>query len=1532
MPKPPPVVELPIRKTVPLIDIDGDDDDDGGRSGRHGGSPATGGRSAGPVRGEGGSRAKSGRSGRSERGEGGGRAKGGRPGSRERGREGPSVGGRAAAGSPPPRRNPATASSPSVVRSGAANPPSIQLDSDSDDDDMRGRRSNKVAARHHGRGADPVSDSGATYLYCPSSDSEDSRARGRKRAAASSPGGSRKAKKQRRESSSGAKAHGAGARALATRPVDEPRTSHKSSRKHKRLEAVRRPRSHHSSDDGRLGRSGHGGGDRGRPDAAPARQLGAGAVVASSPRSRSGNRGKVAAKYAAPVVPEDSVDEGDGEEMEDTSSDDDGRFGHRGQHGAAPPRQAGAVVASRNRSRDGHRRSRTVVTDDSGDDGEGEETSSSDDNDEESRDDEEEEEEDGIKGTNTDDGSGDSEEEDEEDEEEDVMKGTNNDVESDDREEEEGDDSEDEDEDVMERKNKGDDDVMRRKKEDVDVMKGKNKEDDNGNSHGRCKSVEEEVGGEDDGNSTHDDSSDANADEEESDDTTETEEEEEEEAAEEEEEEEESDEAEQDLRVAPRRNGEAGQDQRVAPRSTGEAGGRARPAVEGLPRVRKRRFEGLWIVEEPDTTAPPPGRGLISERTRSHLSCSNKKLLKRGTVSRPVLLDTSSSGSEPEEAVPPPQPTSWAAEDDSSGEDRRPAKRRKKKRRCREQIAQGGRLEEEDDHGNDPDAEPDDDRTLPRNARKGPSSSRPTTGASNRQQSAAMERGKTHACSSTNPRRTKNHTANAADGRGLQDDIFFKKSSLSHRKGKHMEEEDIPCNDLLSSLFDGIPSYRNGSAPADAQGGGGDTMPLVFKFGEEAEVKSEHDELEDQQWEDMDFALQVNNANAHSSEEVEESQGQDIPSDQKTLCRQGKHDLVIDDQIGTWCKHCRFVLEIKYVMAPMGNYSAEREPTARELNMDNIIFNGILTTMGYEGEYITGSHKSGPVWNLIPGVREDMFPHQQEAFEFMWKKLAGGIDIEEVKKFVKTDTLSGCVISHAPGTGKTRLAITFVQSYLELFPQCFPVIIAPKGMLDTWETEFRKWNVKIPFHILNSRDIHWHGDKTVEKLASNDKELARRLSISSIDKNYMRALKLRSWAEGSSIIGLSYSLFQKLTKGEGNDDDKLREMLLQRPDLLILDEGHTPRNKESNIFKALAEVRTRRRIILSGTPFQNNFEELRSIFSLLLPANFEAMDFFPSSKLHNVTDVMVDEIRKKLDPFVHIHNGDILHKSLKGLRESVVILNPLPSQKRIIAMMEKHKTRGKHSQENKTQGSTFESEYKISLASVHPSLVAGMEKLPKEVTSVVDELPLERLRLKPGEGVKTRFVYEVVRLCQALKERVLVFSQFLEPLELIMQQLRNEFNWTKGKEIMYMSGNVSPKTRKALMVAFNDVESEAKVMLASTKACGEGITLVGASRVVLLDVVWNPSVGRQAIGRAYRIGQQKIVHTYNLIAEGTQEKAKYDTQAKKDQMSKLLFSSEPQPAECSRSSEFISNDSILEQMTEDENLKEMFVSVLPSQW
>jgi len=684
---------------------------------------------------------------------------------------------------------------------------------------------------------------------------------------------------------------------------------------------------------------------------------------------------------------------------------------------------------------------------------------------------------------------------------------------------------------------------------------------------------------------------------------------------------------------------------------------------------------------------------------------------------------------------------------------------------------------------------------------------------------------------------------------------------------------------------------------------------------------------------------------------------------EQTSCKNGKHEFIIDEQIGVRCKHCNVVdLEIRHVFPAMvrkmfntsiqhvsqrpdyaslgstnflikikftflvqqGKFSAERE-SAIEPELDwmckemlNLFEeNDVLVSNGREVPCNFGGHKAGSVWDLIPGVKEDMFPHQQDAFEFMWTKLAGGTTIEQLKHNANTDG-GGCVISHAPGTGKTRLAITFVQSYLEVFPHCSPVIIAPRGMLSTWEKEFRKWKVKLPFHVLNSTEINWSEDKTIQEQAAKNGAFHRRLLTEKMDQHYRRLVKLGSWMNGTSIIGVSYSLFRKLVNDEGMDGDKVTKLLLEKPDLLVLDEGHTPRNKKSLIWKVLREVRTEKRIILSGTPFQNNFEELYNTLCLVRPKDAillekdEGKDFWASLRLSDITKANIDQVRKKLDPVVHIHSGKFLQKSLPGLRESVVILNPLPYQKEVIASMEK------------TMAIGLEGEYKISLASIHPSLIARA-KLSEKEESMVDKSKLESLRSCPSEGVKTRFVLEIVNLCEALNERVLVFSQYLDPLSLIMEQLKARFNWAEGKEILLMSGNVRVKNRQTMMEAFNNMKSKAKVMLASTKACCEGITLIGASRVVLLDVVWNPSVGRQAIGRAYRIGQEKIVYTYNLIAEGTAEKSKYDRQAKKEHMSKLLFSKEAEHGDLPPELTF--TDRILEEMTAREDLKKLFVKI-----
>lgn len=88
----------------------------------------------------------------------------------------------------------------------------------------------------------------------------------------------------------------------------------------------------------------------------------------------------------------------------------------------------------------------------------------------------------------------------------------------------------------------------------------------------------------------------------------------------------------------------------------------------------------------------------------------------------------------------------------------------------------------------------------------------------------------------------------------------------------------------------------------------------------------------------------------------------------------------------------------------------------------------------------------------------------------MWKNLAGTTKLDERKRSVGKESC-GCIISHSPGTGKTRLIIVFAQSYLEQFRESHPVVIAPASLMLTWEEEFKKRNSNIPFYNMSSQDF-----------------------------------------------------------------------------------------------------------------------------------------------------------------------------------------------------------------------------------------------------------------------------------------------------------------------------------------------------------------------------------------------------------------------------------------------------------------------------
>lgn len=140
----------------------------------------------------------------------------------------------------------------------------------------------------------------------------------------------------------------------------------------------------------------------------------------------------------------------------------------------------------------------------------------------------------------------------------------------------------------------------------------------------------------------------------------------------------------------------------------------------------------------------------------------------------------------------------------------------------------------------------------------------------------------------------------------------------------------------------------------------------------------------------------------------------------------------------------------------------------------------------------------------------------------------------------------------------------------------------------------------------------------------------------------------------------------------------------------------------------------------------------------------------------------------------------------------------------------------------------------------------------------------------PAVGVKTLFVMNLLEKLRHRQEqeKMLIFCQNLDPLALLENMLKTKFGWIREQEILYIDGKVTADERQRIIERFNDPGGRTRVLVLSTKAAGEGVTLTGASRIVFMDVLWNPAVIRQAIHRAFRLGQTKVVYVYRLVITG----------------------------------------------------------------
>ncbi|KAH6558323.1 hypothetical protein KP509_1Z068800 [Ceratopteris richardii] len=525
------------------------------------------------------------------------------------------------------------------------------------------------------------------------------------------------------------------------------------------------------------------------------------------------------------------------------------------------------------------------------------------------------------------------------------------------------------------------------------------------------------------------------------------------------------------------------------------------------------------------------------------------------------------------------------------------------------------------------------------------------------------------------------------------------------------------------------------------------------------------------------------------------------------------------------------------------------------------------------------------ILNSISDLRPVMKKNQVEGFKFLWKNigpLGSRSDSEG----------GGCIIAHAPGTGKSLLIISFLKSYLHMDPSCRPLIVAPKNMLLPWHKEFEKWKVNVKVLMLRS-SMH-----------------------SSLD--YLKTIS--EWQRSTSVLIVTYQLFAKLVE-DGKACRRLHiqqigSLLLYIPDILIMDEGHVPRNC-SMLRDSLLQIRTRFKILVSGTLFQNNTQELFNLLYLARPSfldhlqadtciqrldilhlegnrkQWQTFEEFDSERWNNKTKeqvesiackIFMEEIGNRLEdeadrsgsdngfknaieklraltaPFIHIYNGDLL-KTLPGVREFIVYLQATSLQVSLSTQI---------------KNQTF---LETSL-SVHPSLLLKWKGAG--LPSCVNAKELEALRRDASQAPKLSFILALADCCSVLKEKLLIFSQFVQTLDLVEELMKSKF------KVVSIKGRDGLEERQRVMDEFNE-STNTSILLASITACGEGINLTGASRVVFLDMHWNPARMRQASARAFRIGQKRVVYTYWLIASIEKEAEKLKRVQRKDWLSRSIF-------------------------------------------
>ena len=507
---------------------------------------------------------------------------------------------------------------------------------------------------------------------------------------------------------------------------------------------------------------------------------------------------------------------------------------------------------------------------------------------------------------------------------------------------------------------------------------------------------------------------------------------------------------------------------------------------------------------------------------------------------------------------------------------------------------------------------------------------------------------------------------------------------------------------------------------------------------------------------------------------------------------------------------------------------------------------------------------------IDPRLAKVLRPHQVEGVKFLYRCVTGLID----------EKANGCIMADEMGLGKTLQCIALMWTLLKQSPEAGKstiqkcVIACPSSLVRNWANEL----------------VKWLGKDAVTPFAVDGKASKEELTQ-----------QLKQWAVASGRAVVRPVLIVSYETLRLNVDNLSNTPI----GLLLCDEGHRLKNGESQTFTALNGLNVDRRVILSGTPIQNDLMEYFSLLNFANPsllgtrAEFRKQYELPILRGRDAAGSEADqqkgnerlaELLTLVNKFIIRRTNDILSKYLPVKYEHVVFCNLAPFQLDLYNYFVqspeiKALLRGKGSQPLKAIGM-------LKKLCNHPDLLNLPDDLPGCEKFFPDDYVPKDARgrdrdVKSWYSGKMQVLDRMLaRIRQDTNDKIVLISNYTQTLDIFDKLCRS-----RNYGCLRLDGTMNVNKRQKLVDKFNDPDGDEFVFLLSSKAGGCGLNLIGANRLVLFDPDWNPAADQQALARVWRDGQKKDCFVYRFIATGSIEEKIFQRQSHKQSLSSCVVDS-----------------------------------------